>query len=107
MKPAGERLKEELDKAKVGDLHFPVLSNAEAHFYPGRESVRELLVKQVDHPVRWEECMQRLLATGADLVLEVGPGKVLTGLMRRVSKDTKMANVEDGASWEKAKELLE
>jgi len=107
MKPAGERLKEELDKAEVGDLHFPVLSNAEAHFYPGRESVRELLVKQVDHPVRWEECMQRLLATGADLVLEVGPGKVLTGLMRRVSKDTKMANVEDGASWEKAKELLE
>jgi [acyl-carrier-protein] S-malonyltransferase len=50
--------------------------------------------------------MQWLLATGADLVLEVGPGKVLTGLMRRISKDTKMTNVEDGASWEKAKELL-
>jgi [acyl-carrier-protein] S-malonyltransferase len=106
MKPAGERLKAELDKAEVGDLHFPVLSNAEAHFYPRRERIRELLVKQVDHPVRWEECMQRLLATGADLVLEVGPGKVLTGLMRRISKDTEMANVEDGASWEKAKELL-
>jgi [acyl-carrier-protein] S-malonyltransferase len=106
MKPAGERLKAELDKAEVGDLHFPVISNAEADFYPGRESVRELLVKQVDHPVRWEECMQKLLATGADLVLEVGPGKVLTGLMRRISKDAKMANVEDGASWEKAKELL-
>lgn len=107
MKPASERLKVELDKAEVGDLHFPVLSNAEAHFYPGRESVRELLVKQVDHPVRWEECMQELLAARADLVLEVGPGKVLTGLMRRISKDTKMANVEDEASWEKAKELLE
>jgi [acyl-carrier-protein] S-malonyltransferase len=106
MKPAGERLQAELDKAEVGDLHFPVLSNAEADFYPGRERIRELLVKQVDHPVRWEECMQRLLATGADLVLEVGPGKVLTGLMRRINKDTKMANVEDGASWEKAKELL-
>jgi len=106
MKPAGERLKAELDKAEVGDLHFPVLSNAEADFYPGRERIRELLIKQVDHPVRWEECMQKLLATGADLVLEVGPGKVLTGLMRRISKDAKMANVEDGASWEKAKELL-
>jgi [acyl-carrier-protein] S-malonyltransferase len=106
MKPAGERLKAELDKAEVGDLHFPVLSNAEADFYPGRERIRELLIKQVDHPVRWEECMQKLLATGADLVLEVGPGKVLTGLMRRISKETQMANVEDGASWEKAKELL-
>ncbi|MBP1724216.1 MAG: fabD [Deltaproteobacteria bacterium] len=106
MKPAGERLKAELDRAEVGDLHFSVLSNAEADFYPGREKIRELLVKQVDHPVRWEECMQRLLAAGADLVLEVGPGKVLSGLMRRISRDIKMANVEDGASWEKAKELL-
>ena len=106
MKPAGERLKAELDRAEVGDLHFSVLSNAEADFYPGREKIRELLVKQVDHPVRWEECMQRLLVAGADLVLEVGPGKVLSGLMRRISRDIKMANVEDGASWEKAKELL-
>jgi [acyl-carrier-protein] S-malonyltransferase len=106
MKPAGERLKAELDKTEVGDLHFPVLSNAEADFYSSKEKIRELLVKQVDHPVRWEECMQKLLATGANLVMEVGPGKVLSGLMRRISRETKMANVEDGASWGKAQELL-
>jgi [acyl-carrier-protein] S-malonyltransferase len=106
MKPAGERLKAELDKAEVGDLHFPVLSNAEADFYPEKDRIRELLVKQVDHPVRWEECMQKVLATGANLVLEVGPGKVLSGLMRRISRDAKMASVEDGTSWEKAQELL-
>jgi [acyl-carrier-protein] S-malonyltransferase len=106
MKPAGERLKAELDRAEVGDLHFPVLSNAEADFYPGREKIRDLLVKQVDHPVRWEECMQKLLAAGPSLVMEVGPGKVLSGLMRRISRETKMANVEDGPSWEKAQELL-
>ena len=106
MRPAGERLKAELDQAEVGDLHFPVLSNAEADFYPGKGKIRDLLVKQVDHPVRWEECMQKLLATGANLVMEVGPGKVLSGLMRRISREAKMANVEDGASWEKAQELL-
>ncbi len=106
MKPAGEKLKGELAKVEVGDLHFPVLSNAEADFYPGKEKVRELLVKQVDHPVRWEECMQKLLSTGANIVLEVGPGKVLSGLMRRISRDIKMANVEDGPSWQKAQELL-
>jgi [acyl-carrier-protein] S-malonyltransferase len=106
MKPAGERLKAELDQVQVGDLHFPVLSNADADFYPGKERIRSLLVKQVDHPVRWEECMQKLLAAGPDLMLEVGPGKVLSGLMRRISRDAKMVNVEDGASWEKAKELL-
>ena len=106
MKPAGEKLKGELAKVEVGDLHFPVLSNAEADFYPGKEKVRELLVKQVDHPVRWEECMQKLLSTGANIVLEVGPGKVLSGLMRRISRDIKMANVEDGPSWQKAQEFL-
>jgi [acyl-carrier-protein] S-malonyltransferase len=106
MKPAGERLKAELDQVEVCDLHFSVLSNADADFYPGKERIRSLLVKQVDHPVRWEECMQKLLAAGPDLVLEVGPGKVLSGLMRRISRDAKMVNVEDGASWEKAKDLL-
>ena len=106
MKPAAERLKEELAKVEMGDLHIPVLSNAEADFYPGKSKICELLVKQVDHPVRWEECMQKLIHTGANLVLEVGPGKVLTGLMRRISKDLKVANVEDGPSWGKAQALL-
>jgi [acyl-carrier-protein] S-malonyltransferase len=106
MSPAGERLREELAKTGVSDLHFPVLSNAEADFYPGKENIRELLVKQVDHPVRWEECMHKLVQTGTDLVLEVGPGKVLSGLMRRINREVKTANVEDGPSWEKAKELL-
>jgi len=106
MKPAAERLAAALAKVEVGDLHFPVLSNAEADFYPGKEKVKELLVRQVDHPVRWEECMQKLIATEVNLVLEVGPGKVLSGLMRRINKDIKMTNVEDGTSWEKAQTLL-
>ncbi len=106
MRPAAERLREEMAGVEFGDLHFPVLSNAEADFYPGKEKIRDLLIKQVEHPVRWEECMQKLLGTGANLVLEVGPGKVLSGLMRRISREVKMANVEDGASWAKAQELL-
>jgi len=107
MKPAAERLKEELAKVEVGNLHFPVLSNAEADFYPGKDKIRELLVKQVYHPVRWEECMQRLIQAGATLVLEVGPGRVLSGLMRRINREIQCAQVEDGPSWEKAQALLE
>ena len=106
LKPAAERLKEELAKVEVGDLRIPVLSNAEADFYPGKNKIGELLFKQITHPVRWEECMGQLIRTGVNLVLEVGPGKVLTGLMRRISKDLKMANVEDGPSWGKAQALL-
>ena len=106
LKPAAERLKEELAKVEVGDLRIPVLSNAEADFYPGKNKIGELLFKQIDHPVRWEECMGQLIRTGVNLVLEVGPGKVLTGLMRRINKDLKIANVEDGPSWEKAQALI-
>ncbi len=106
LKPAAERLKEELDRVEVGDLHIPVLSNADADFYPGKDKVKELLFRQIDHPVRWEECMGKLIQTGVHLVLEIGPGKVLTGLMRRINKDLKTANVEDGPSWEKAQALL-
>jgi [acyl-carrier-protein] S-malonyltransferase len=106
LKPAAERLKEELDKVEVGNLQIPVLSNAEADFYPGKGQISELLFRQIDHPVRWEECMGKLIQTGVELVLEVGPGKVLTGLMRRIRKEMKTANVEDGPSWGKTRALL-
>ncbi len=106
MKPAAERLEKELNQVEIGKLRFPVLSNAAADFYPGEEKIRELLIKQVVQPVRWEECMQKMIDTKPSMVLEVGPGKVLSGLMRRINRDVKIANVEDGASWEKTQALL-
>jgi [acyl-carrier-protein] S-malonyltransferase len=106
MKPAAERLREAIAPVETGDLKFPVVSNVEADLYPGKERIKELLFRQVDHPVRWEESMQKLAALGPELVLEVGPGKVLSGLMRRIRKEVPTANVEDGATWEKVKGLL-
>ena len=106
MQPAAERLREALDQAEVGDFQFPVISNVEADFYPGKERIKDLLYRQVEHPVRWEESMQKLISLGPALVLEVGPGKVLSGLLRRISRDVPSANVEDGATWEKVQGLL-
>jgi [acyl-carrier-protein] S-malonyltransferase len=106
MRPAAERLREAFAPVATGDLKFPVISNVEAEPYPGQERIKNLLFRQVDHPVRWEESMQRMISLGPGLVLEVGPGKVLSGLLRRIKKETPAANVEDGATWEKAKELL-
>ena len=106
MKPAAERLREALARVGVGNLRIPVLSNAEADFYPGPERIRELLVKQVDHPVRWEECIRKIIGLGANLILEVGPGKVLSGLIRRIDREVQTVNVEDGPTWEKAQSLL-
>jgi len=106
MKPAAERLREALARVEVRNLRIPVLSNAEADFYPGPERIRELLVKQVDHPVRWEECMRKIIGLGVNLILEVGPGKVLSGLMRRIDREVQTVNIEDGPTWEKAQALL-
>jgi [acyl-carrier-protein] S-malonyltransferase len=106
MKPAAERLAEELEKVEVGDLRVPVLSNVLADLYPGREKIRELLIRQVDHPVRWEGCMERMISLGVEVVLEVGPGKVLSGLWRKISRAVRTTHVEDLSSWAKAQELL-
>jgi [acyl-carrier-protein] S-malonyltransferase len=106
MKPAAERLREAFVPVETGELKFPVISNVEADLYPGKDRVKELLLRQVDHPVRWEESMQKMVSLGPELVVEVGPGKVLSGLMRRIRKEIPTANVEDGATWEKVKGLL-
>ncbi|MBI4495661.1 MAG: ACP S-malonyltransferase [Deltaproteobacteria bacterium] len=107
MNPAAEKLAAALSAVEVREPEVPVLSNARADFYAGRQEVRELLVQQVAHPVRWEGCMRRLLAAGPSLVLEVGPGKVLSGLLRRIDRQVKTAHIEDGPSLEKARALLE
>jgi [acyl-carrier-protein] S-malonyltransferase len=106
MKPAAERLREAFAPVETGELKFPVISNVEADLYPGQDRVKDLLFRQVDHPVRWEESMQKMVSLGPELVVEVGPGKVLSGLMRRIRKEIPTANVEDGATWEKVKGIL-
>ncbi len=64
------------------------------------DELRDALVRQVSAPVRWLESMQLLMQQGVDTFVEVGPGKVLTGLMRQINRDVKMLNVEDAASLE-------
>ena len=95
MKPAAEKLKEALQDVPVCDIHIPVISNADAMPYPSKEEIKNLLVKQVNHPVRWEESMREMVAKGVKTVIEIGPGKVLTGLMRRITKEVKTLNLED------------
>jgi [acyl-carrier-protein] S-malonyltransferase len=94
MKPAAEKLGEALKEVPVSDLKTPVLSNADAAPYPSKDEIKNLLVKQVDHPVRWDESMREVAKRTITAVIEIGPGKVLTGLMRRITKEVKTANME-------------
>ncbi len=96
MKPAGDRLlAEALEPITIGALGIPVLANVTADFYSGPGEVKTLLARQVNSPVRWIEEMEKMMGEGVDRALEVGPGKVLCGLMRKISRDVDMKNIEN------------
>ena len=95
MKPAGEHLEKVLEGIPIQDLKIPVVTNVEADINQSKERVKELLVTQVWSPVRWEESMQRITGDGIEQTLEIGPGKVLSGLMKRINPKVETKNIED------------
>lgn len=101
MQPAAERLAGDLDAVLVSDPKLPVINNVAAQEVTTADDVREGLKKQVVNAVRWEESMQALVARGVDRFIEVGCGKVLTGLLRNIDRSLNGAHVEDLATLEK------
>ena len=93
MKPADERLAEALAATPLGGTRVPVLSNVDAQPHRGPDAIRERLVRQLLSPVRWEECQRELLAQGVDQFYEIGPGKVLKGLLKRVDRKVECVSV--------------
>jgi [acyl-carrier-protein] S-malonyltransferase len=95
MKPAGERLEKALEEISVDDLKVPVVTNVEAEVNALKERVKGLLVAQMSNPVRWEESMRKMIEKGIERVLEIGPGKVLSGLMKRIDPRIEVGNLEN------------
>ncbi len=95
MVPAGERLQHELDQIDIHPLKVPVVSNVEATQYTDCNKTSALLVRQVSAPVRWNESVEEMLAQGVERFIEVGPGRVLSGLIKRIERKTAVVNVED------------
>jgi [acyl-carrier-protein] S-malonyltransferase len=84
-----------LDGIAVRDLKVPVVTNVEAEINTLKERVKGLLVAQVSSPVRWEESILRMTEDGIEQVFEIGPGKVLSGLMKRINPKVETKNLED------------
>ena len=101
MQPAQDRLEEELKKINFDAPKFPVVSNVDAAWIEKGEAARDALVRQVTGAVRWVECEQQLISQGVTHFIEVGPGKVLCGLMRQLDRGQSCLNVEDMASLDK------
>lgn len=101
MRPAGVKLETSLSQVKIKDPEIPVLSNVTAGYHGKGAEIKDLLVKQVSSPVRWEECVRRMIRGGTGIFVEVGPGRVLSGLVRKIDRDVEAKNVEDSVSLEK------
>ena len=106
MKPAQDRLATDLERLSFNQPAMPVVTNVDARATTAPDELRDALVRQVSAPVRWVESMQLLIKQGVDTFVEAGPGKVLSGLMRQISRDVKTLNVEDAASLETTKAAL-
>jgi [acyl-carrier-protein] S-malonyltransferase len=106
MQPAQDRLAVDLQALKFSQANVPVISNVYARPVEDAESGREALVRQVTGSVKWSESMQWFVAKDVSTFIEVGPGKVLCGLMRQIDRSRKCMNVEDEASLQKTMESL-
>jgi len=101
MKPASDRLAEALENISVKELLVPVVTNVEADINKDSNRVKPLLVAQVSSPVRWEDSMRRMIEEGIERVIEIGPGKILSGLMKRIDSKIETCNIEDIQSLKK------
>jgi [acyl-carrier-protein] S-malonyltransferase len=100
MQPAREEVARVLDSLALADPHIPVAANVTGALVTTAAGARDALIRQVTGAVRWVECAQSLADAGAKLFIEVGPGKVLCGLLRQIDPARKCLNVEDAASLE-------
>jgi [acyl-carrier-protein] S-malonyltransferase len=101
MQPAQDALAKDLESIVFHDPIVPIAANVDARLITRGPDSRDCLIRQVTGPVRWVECIQLLLAQGATHFIEVGPGKVLSGLMRQIDRNQKTLNVEDPVSLDK------
>ena len=104
MKPAQDRLEEDLNKLKTQEPVYPVACNVEAVFVCDEQKARQTLIAQVTGAVKWDPCMRLLIGEGVQTFIEIGPGKVLCGLMRQIDRSRTCLNVGDEASLTKTLE---
>jgi [acyl-carrier-protein] S-malonyltransferase len=106
MQPAQEEVARVLAGLAMHDPRIPVAANVTGGMVTTADAARDALVRQVTGAVRWVDCVQALLAAGAEIFVEAGPGKVLCGLLKQIDPTLKAVNVEDGVSLEKTLEGL-
>jgi [acyl-carrier-protein] S-malonyltransferase len=106
MKAAEQKLEAELRNAKFHDLQIPLVTNVDAEVITSGDDAREALIRQVCQPIRWEESIRQLIDLGVGMFVEVGPGRVLSGLVRQIDRSVRFCNMEDEATLNTTLEKL-
>ena len=100
LKSAGIRLKDDLQKIKFNKPSCEVISNVDTEYYNDDSGIAEKLEKQVYNPVRWEECVRKMIADGVTTFVEIGPGKTLSSFIKKIDKNVKSINIDSISSLE-------
>lgn len=103
---AGEKLAKELENVEVHDIQIPYIANVTADYVTDKNEVKSLLQKQVSSSVKWQQTVERMIADGVDTFVEIGPGKTLSGFVRKINKDMKVISIEKVEDLQKLEELL-
>jgi len=106
LKPAAEKLAEELSKIEIKDAKIPLISNVNADFVVDGSGIKEMLIKQVSFPVLWEDSIYRMLENHIDTFVEIGPGRTLIGFVKKIDRNLTTLNVEDVDSLKKTIEYF-
>lgn len=101
LKSAGEKLSEVLKDVHLQEIQIPYVANVHANYVIKKEEVKDLLAKQVSSSVRWQQTIEKLLADGFDTFVEIGPGKTLSGFMRKIAKDVTVYNIQNVEDFKK------
>lgn len=102
LEQASKLLREELEKIEVKVPEIEVVKNIDAKPYTSNDNIREILANHVTHPVRFSKSIEYMLQNGVDTFVEIGPGKTLTGFVKRISRDVKLININNVESLETA-----
>lgn len=103
---AGEKLLEELEKVTICDIKIPYLTNVTADYVKDKKDVKELLKQQIYSPVKWQQSVERMLADGVDTFIEIGPGKTLSGFLKKIDRTVRSMNIDKLEDLDKVLEAL-
>lgn len=107
LRPASDRLAQELNNVEIGNIQIPVISNVIADYIDKKEKIKELLKRQVMQPILWTRTIIKMIEEGVDTFIEIGPGKVLSGFLKKIDKNLTIINVEDIQSLNNTLKVLE